>query len=224
VSAYEFVEREKAQHRVVALCRMLGVSPSGYWAWRQRVPSARARGDAQVTARIMAIHQASRGTYGAPRIHAELATAGTPCGRQRVARLMRQAGVQGCHRRRAIQPTRRDPAAELAPALVQRTFAASSPNQLWVADITYVPTWEGFVYLAILLDAFSRRMVGWSMAEHLRTELVVAALEIAVWQRHPSAGLIHHADHGCQSTSLRFGQRCQEVGIHCTGGLGGRLL
>jgi putative transposase len=218
VSAYEFVEREKAQHTVVTLCRMLGVSPSGYWAWRKRGPSARAQGDAQLTERIVAIHQASRGTYGAPRIHAELATAGMPCGRKRVARLMRQAGLQGCHRRRAFSTTRRDPAAEPAPDLVQRTFAASSPNQLWVADITYVPTGEGFLYLAVLLDAFSRRVVGWSMAEHLRTDLVVAALEMAVWQRHPSEGLIHHSDHGCQYTSLRFGQHCQKVGIRCSMG------
>jgi putative transposase len=218
VSAYEFVEREKAQQSVVPLCRMLGVSPSGYGAWRQRGPSARAPADGPLSERIAAIHQARRGTDGAPRIHAELAAAGTPCARKRVARLMRQAGLVGCHRRRGIQTTRRDPAAEWAPDLVQRAFQATAPDQWWVADSTDVPSGEGFWSLAVRLDAFSRRVVGWSMAEHPRTEWVVAALEMAVWQRHPEAGLLHHSDHGCQYTSLRFGQRCQAVGIRCSMG------
>jgi putative transposase len=218
VRAYEFVEREKATYPVVRLCRVLGVSPSGYWAWRKRGPSARARADAQLAGRMVTIHQASRGTYGVPRMHAELATAGTHCGRKRIARLMRQAGLAGCHRRRAFHTTQRDPVAEPAPDLVQRTFTASAPNQLWIADITYVPTWEGFLYLAVVLDVFSRRVVGWSMADHLRTELVVGALEMAVWNRRPGEGLIHHSDHGCQYTSLAFGQRCQAVGIRCSMG------
>ena len=216
--AYEFVEREKATYSVLRLCRVLGVSPSGYWAWRKRGPSARARADAQLAGRIVTIHQASRGTYGVPRMHAELATAGTHCGRKRIARLMRQAGLVGCHRRRAFQTTQRDPTAEPAPDLVQRTFTARAPNQLWIADITYVPTWEGFLYLAVVLDVFSRRVVGWSMADHLRTELVVGALEMAVWNRRPGEGLIHHSDHGCQYTSLAFGQHCQAVGIRCSMG------
>jgi putative transposase len=154
------VDREKATHAVVTLCRMLGVSPSGYWAWRKRGPSARAQADAQLTARIRSIHQTSRGTYGVPRVHAELSAAGMPCGRKRIARLMRQAGLAGCHRRRPFHTTRRDPAAEPAPDLVQRTFAASAPNVLWIADITYVPTrFDGFLYLAVILDVFSRRLV-----------------------------------------------------------------
>ncbi len=218
MSAYEFVDREKATHSVVRLCHVLGVSPSGSWAWRKREPSARARADAQLTARMAQIHQTSRGTYGVPRVHAELATAGIRCGRKRVARLMRQAGLVGCHRRRPVHTTQRDPVAQPAPDLVQRTFTASVPNRLWIADITYVPTWEGFLYLAVILDAFSRRVVGWSMAEHLRTELVVGALEMAVWTRRPGEGLIHHSDHGCQYTSLRFGERCQAVGIRCSMG------
>jgi putative transposase len=213
------VECEKANHSVVTLCRVLGVSPSGYWAWRKRGCSARSRADAQLAAQIRTIHQASRGTYGAPRIHAELAHAGSHCGRKRVARLMRQAGLAGCHRRRPFHTTRSDPAAESAPDLVQRTFAASAPNTLWIADITYVPTRdEGFLYLAVILDVFSRRVVGWSMTEHLRAELVVGALEMAVWNRRPSEGVIHHSDHGCQYTSLLFGQRCQTVGIRCSMG------
>jgi putative transposase len=218
VNVYEFVEREKATHAVVTLCRLLGVSPSGYWAWRTRDPSLRAQADVRLTQRILAIHQASHGTYGVPRIHAELASAGTQCGRKRVARLMRQAGVTGCHRRRTFHTTRRDPADEPAPDLVQRTFAASAANQLWIADITSVPTREGFLYLAVILDVFSRRVVGWSMADHLRAELVVGALEMAVWNRRPGCGVIHHSDHGCQYTSLLFGERCQSVGIRCSMG------
>jgi putative transposase len=213
------VEREKANHSVARLCRVLGVSPSGYWAWRKRQPSPRARADAALSGQIAAIHQSSRGTYGVPRVHAALATAGMRCSRKRIARLMRQAGLVGCHRRRPFQTTQRDPQAEPAPDLVQRTFAANAPNQLWIADITYVPTqWEGFLYLAVILDVFSRRVVGWSMAEHLRTELVVGALEMAVWNRRPCEGVIHHSDHGCQYTSLLFGQRCQAVGIRCSMG------
>jgi putative transposase len=136
---------------------------------------------------------------GSPRIQAELASEGTRCGRKRVARLMRREGLVGCHRRRPFHTTQRDPQADSAPDLVQRTFAASAPNHLWIADITYVPTRrEGFLYLAVILDAFSRRVVGWSMAEHLRAELVVGALEMAVWNRQPEEGVSHHSDHGCQ--------------------------
>ena len=216
---YEFVDREKACHSVLRLCHTLGVSPSGYWAWRKRGPSARTQADGHLTERIRTIHQASRGTYGVPRIQAELASTGTCCGRKRVARLMRQAGLAGCHRRRPFQTTRRDPQDELAPDLVQRTFTASGPNQLWIADITYVPTrLEGFLYLAVIVDVFSRRVVGWSLADHLRTELVVGALEMAVWNRRPGDGVIHHSDHGCQYTSLLFGEHCQAVGIRCSMG------
>jgi putative transposase len=219
VSAYRFVERERATHCVVRLCQVLGVSPSGYWAWRKRQPSCRARADERVIQRIRAIHRASRGTYGVPRIHAELASTGTCCGRKRIARLMRGAGLSGCHRRRPrVHTTRRDPLAQPAPDLIERRFAASAPNQLWVADITAVPTAEDFLYLAVILDAFSRRIVGWSMAEHLRAELVVGALEMAVWDRHPHSGVIHHSDHGCQYTSLLFGQRSHAVGIRCSMG------
>jgi len=216
------VEREKASHAVVTLCRVLGVSPSGYWAWRQRGRcgrSSRAQADEHLVTHIRLIHQASRGTYGVPRVHAELASAGMRCGRKRIARLMRGAGLVGCHRRRPFHTTQRDPQAELAPDLVQRTFAAPVLNALWIADITYVPTqYEGFLYLAVILDAFSRRVVGWSMADPLRTELVVAALEMAVWNRRPGEGIIHHSDHGCQYTSLLFGQHCHAVGIRCSMG------
>jgi putative transposase len=158
VKRYEFVEQERASYAVTTLCRMLGVSPSGYWAWRRREPSARAHADEELSRQIVQIHQTSRGTYGAPRIHAELAACGTRCGRKRVARLMRLVGIAGCHRRRLhVRTTRRDPAARPAPDLVQRAFVAAAPNELWVSDITFVPTkQEGFLFLAVKLRRFGR--------------------------------------------------------------------
>jgi putative transposase len=195
------------------LCRVLGVSPSGYYAWRKRGQSRRAQQDQALTARIRVIHQQSRQTYGAPRIHADLRAAGVSCGRKRVARLMGAAGLVGCHRRRHTSTTRRAPTATPAPDQVQRQFVASAPDRLWTADITYVPTWAGFLYLAVVLDVYSRRIVGWAMADHLRSELVLAALEMALWNRRPSPGVIHHSDQGCQYTALAFGTRCQEAGI-----------
>jgi putative transposase len=210
---YGFVAQEKANYPVTRLCRVVGVSVSGYYAWCGRGPSARAQADAALTARIRAIHTASRQTYGTPRIHAELAATGIRCGRKRVARLLRAAGLAGCHRRGWITTTRRELAASPAPDRVQRQFVAERPNQLWTADITFVPTWSGFLYLAVVLDVFSRRIIGWAMADHLRTELVLGALEMALWNRRPGAGVIHHSDHGCQYTALAFGQRCTEAGI-----------
>ncbi len=164
----------QAVHPVAALCRTLGVSPSGYYAWRKRPLSPRARADVEVTAQIEAVHRDSRGTYGAPRIHAELTAAGIPIGRKRVARLMRGAGLQGVSRRK-FRTTVRDETARPAPDLVDRQFTVASPDRLWVADITYVSTWAGVLYLAVVLDAWSRRVIGWAMESHLRTELVVAA-------------------------------------------------
>jgi putative transposase len=207
------VEREKANHSIVMLCRVLGVSTSGYYAWRTHTPSARAREDAVLTEQIKTIYAQSRQTYGAPRVHAELVAQGVGCGRQRVARLMRAAQIVGCHRRRHPTTTVREPAAPVAPDRVERQFVAVAPNVLWSADITYVPTWAGFLYLAVVLDVFSRRIIGWAMADHLRTELVLSAVDMALWNRRPAPGVIHHSDHGCQYTSLAFGQRCQEVGI-----------
>ena len=215
------MEREKAYHPVRRMCRVLEVSPSGFWAWRRREPFACRRANAQLTGHITQIHQASRGTYGVLRVQAELKARGQPCGHNRVARLMRQAGLVGCHRRRPVRvhTTQRDPAATLAPDLVERRFTAPGPDQLWVADITYLPTMEeGFLYLSVILDVFSRRVVGWSMQDHLRTELVLAALEMAVGNRRPEAGLIHHSDHGCQYTSVLFGERCAAAGIRSSMG------
>lgn len=214
------MEQEKAHHSIVMLCRVLRVSCSGYHAWRKRMPSARVREDAKLTERIRSIHEQSRQTYGAPRIHADLAAAGINCSTKRVARLMRAAGIAGCHRRRHVVTTVREPAAaRSAPDHLQRRFVAEKPNVRWTADITYVPTWSGFLYLAVVLDVFSRRIVGWAnlpgtgMADHLRTQLVLSALDMALWTRRPDPGVIHHSDHGCQYTSIAFGSRCQEAAV-----------
>jgi putative transposase len=168
--------------------------------------------DAALTETISEIHVWSRGTYGAPRIHAELADCGVKVGRKRVARLMRSAEIQGVTRRKKIFTTRRDSTARPAPDLVDRDFTTDGPDRLWLSDITYVPTDVGYLYLAIVLDAWSRRVIGWSMANHLRTELVLAALNMALQQRKPS-NVIHHSDQGCQYTSIAFGQRCLEEGV-----------
>ena len=176
------------------------------------MPPAGSSQDARLTEQIRVIHTQSRGTYGAPRIQAELAARGTPVGRKRVARLMRRAGVRGVSRRKWVVTTVRNVAAQPAPDLVQRAFTAAGPNQLWVADITYMPTWSGFLYLAVVLDVWSRRIVGWAMETHLRTDLVLAALDMAVRQRQPRA-VIHHSDHGSQYTALAFGSRCREAGV-----------
>lgn len=208
-----FIEAEKANHAVATLCRVLGVSRSGYYARRDRPPCARAEDDQALDVQIRAIHTASRGTYGTPRVHAALRATGIRCGRKRVARLLRIAGLHGCHRRSGTITTRRSMDALPVDDRVQRDFTAPAPNRLWVADITYIPTWMGFLYLAVVLDVFSRRVVGWAMADHLRTELVVDALEMAIARRKPEAGIIHHSDHGSQYTSLAFGQRLHETGI-----------
>jgi putative transposase len=199
-------------HRIATMCRVLGVSPGGYYARLRRPPSARARADVELSARIAAIHHRSRATYGAPRIHAELAEQGIRVGCKRVARLMRAAGCRGVSRRNWIITTVRDRDARPAPDLVERNFTAVRPNRLWVADITYIPTWAGFLYLAVVLDAFSRKIVGWAMETYLRTELVLKALDMALGQRRPT-GVIHHSDQGSQYTSLAFGKRCGEAGV-----------
>lgn len=158
------------------------------------------------------VHKDSRKTYGSPRIHAELREEGRRVGRKRVARLMRQERHQGVIRRWSVTTTQRAEDARPAPDLVDRDFTAEGADQLWVADITYIPTWTGFPYLAVVLDAWSRRVVGWAMATHLRTEFVLDALDMALWQRRPE-GVIHHSDQGTQCTSIAFGQRCTEAGV-----------
>jgi putative transposase len=225
VSCYRLIEVEKAHHAVSQLCRVLGVARAGYYAWSSRPPSARAIADAALAEQIRDIHARSRGTYGAPRVHAELRLGlGVRVGRKRVARLMRGAGVVGVHRRRRHGLTRRDPAATSAPDLVERQFTPPATDRLWVADITQQRTDQGWLYLAVVLDAFSRRVVGWSMADHLHTELVLDALDMAITQRNPAPGLVHHTDHGCQYTSLAFGRRLRETGLVASMGTVGDAL
>jgi putative transposase len=224
VSRFRFVDAEKAHFPVSLLCRMVRVSKSGYYAWRDRTPSERTQEDAALTERIVEVHNGSRETYGYPRVHAELQALGVRCGRRRVARLMRKAGIRGCKRGRKKRTTRPDPRATPAPDLVKRNFTATAPDRLWTADITYVKTDEGFLHLAFVVDVYSRRIVGWSMADHLRMELVVDALEMAVWRRKPKAGLVHHSDRGTQYTALSFGKRLEEAGIvPSTGRVGSAL-
>lgn len=194
------------------MCRVFGVSPSGFYAWNGRGLSARAVRDAELTVRIRVFHARSKGAYGAPNIHADLREEGEHVGKKRVARLMKADGLQGVSRRKWVTTTVRDANAQPAADLVQRQFSADAPNRLWVADITYIPTWAGFLYLAVVLDAFSRKIVGWAMAEHLRTELVLAALNMALGQRR-AKGLVHHSDHGTQYTSIEFGLRCKEAKV-----------
>jgi putative transposase len=207
---------QKANYRVSVMCRVLKVSKSGFYGWRNRPPSARAQADALLTEKIVRIHRDSRETYGAPRIHFELRMLGVRCARKRVARLMSQAGLFGCGgRRRKARTTLRSQTESIRPApdLVQRNFTPEAPDRLWVADITYVRTWEGWLYLSFVLDTYSRKIVGWSMANHLRTELVLDALNMAIYTRRPSPGLIHHSDRGSQYTSVEFSSRLSEEGL-----------
>ncbi len=203
----------QAAFPVRRMCEVLKVSASGFYAWQNRPPSRRALEDAVLTERIRAIHARSDGIYGAPNIHAELRDEGTRVGCKRVARLMRAAHIRGVSRRRGfVVTTLRDPKQRPAPDLVKRQFMAEGPNQLWVADMTYVPTWAGFIFLAIVLDVWSRRVVGWSIGEQMSADLVLAALNMALTQRRP-ADVIHHSDQGSQYTSVAFGQRCAKMGV-----------
>ena len=225
MSTYRFIADQAAQHSVRRLCRVLGVSRSGYFAWRNRTPSARARADGALTEQIRQIHAQSRETYGSIRVRAVLRGRGEAVGRRRVARLMRRAGLRGVHgQRRRVRTTAADPRATPAPDRVERAFAPAGiggPDRLWLADISYIPTREGWLYLAIILDGFSRRVVGWAMADHLQTELVLAALRLALQRRRPAAGLVHHSDRGCQYTSDAFGQRLLAAGlVPSTGSVG----
>ena len=213
---FRLVEAEKAEHRVSRLCKVLGVSRQGYYAWRRREPSRRQLADGQLAGVIEQVFVDSRRTYGAPRVHAELREAHRlRVGRKRVARLMRRAGIVGVSRRgkrRRVQPAS-GPAAPPAPDLVRRRFKADRPDQLWLADITYVPTWEGWLFLAVVMDVYSRRIVGWSMREDLSSELVVDALGMAVARRRPNGQVIHHSDRGSQYASLAFGRTLRESGL-----------
>lgn len=214
MTIFRFIAARRAEHSIKIMCRVLEVSRSGFHAWAARQPSARAVADGALSERIAEIHTESRETYGSPRVHAELRLGdGILVGRKRVERLMRQAGLCGLIRRRRGRTTIRVPGVRTAPDLVERDFDPAAPNRLWCADITYVRTWEGWLYLASVMDCYSRRIVGWAMADHMRAELVVDALEMAVARRRPDATPVHHSDRGSQYTSLIFTQRCRSAGI-----------
>lgn len=214
MSVFGFIAAKKAEHSVKTMCRVLGVSRSGYHAWAKRKPSARALEDARLTERIREIHALNRKVYGSPRIHAELVMAdGERVGRKRVERLMRAAGISGLVARRRGRTTVRVPGVRVCEDLVDRAFLAAAPDRLWVADITYLRTWEGWLYLVAVQDVYSRRIVGWAMDSHMRSELVTDALQMALARRRPAPGLIWHSDQGAQFVSLAFGQQARAAGI-----------
>lgn len=203
---------------VRTMCRVLGVSASGYYDWRERPLSKRAVENGVLVQVIRRVHEQSDATYGMPRVRAELIEQGARVSRKRIARLMREAGIRGISRRRGfVLTTRRAKGARPAPDLVNRTFSAAGPNRLWVADMTYVPTWAGFIFLAVVLDVWSRRVVGWAIGEEMTGELVLGALNMALQQRR-AQGVIHHSDQGSQYTSIEFGRRCQEMGVRSSMG------
>ncbi|NJN70718.1 MAG: IS3 family transposase [Nitrospira sp.] len=213
---YAFILAEKAFYPVAILCRVLEVSRSGFYAWLQRNPSRRELRDRQLRAEIAAIHKESRKTYGSPRVHAEFKARRVAVSRKRIARLMREAGITG----RPIRPFRctTDSAHEhpVAENLLDHQFEVTAPNQAWAADITYVRTWEGWLYLAVVIDLFSRRVVGWALATHLRAGLVLSALDMALGLRQPGEGLLHHSDRGSQYASTAYRDVLAERGISCS--------
>jgi putative transposase len=211
---FAFIAAEKANYPISLMCRVLGVNRTSFHDWERRAPSDRELYDAWLTDKIKAIHAASDGTYGAPRIHAELRLEhGIRTGRKRVERLMAAASLQGIPVRRKARTTVRVEGVRCAPDLVERDFHPAAPNRLWCADITYLRSWEGRLYLASVIDCFSRMVVGWCMLSHMRLELVERALEMALARRRPAPGLIHHSDHGSQYTAVIFGERCEQLGI-----------
>lgn len=221
MSVFAFISAERVNHRLARLCRVLGVSRSGYYAWANRGPSARRRSDLALTAQIHHVFDASRCTYGAPRIHAVLVRDGVRVSRKRVARLMASAGIQGVSRRRGRRSlTRSNPAVPPAPDRVRRCFVADGPNELWLADITYIATHEGWVYLAIVADMWSRMVVGWSMRQDLTAALVVDALQMARTRRRPAPGCIVHTDRGGQYGSVVYGTTLAASGLLAS--MGGR--
>ena len=213
MSCFRFVAAEKANYPVSLLCRILGVSRSGFHAWQTRPRSEWALADAKLSVRIGEIHTRSRESYGARRVHLDLREEGIRVGRKRVERLMRAAELSGYVKRRRYKTTIRVPGVRVASDLVERDFNPAAPNRLWASDIKYVPTWQGTLYLASVIDCYSRRVVGWSMREQMPAELVVDALEMAINRRRPAGKLVHHSDQGSQYVALIFGQRLRKAGI-----------
>lgn len=210
---YQFIEQQKQEFPVVVMCQVLGVSESGFYAWRKRPTCRRQREDAHLRTQIRQVFTAHHGRYGSPRLHAELHDQGQRISRKRVARLMREAELRAKGKRRYVVTTRRDTSHPVAPPLLQRDFTATEPNKKWVTDITYIPTMQGWLYLAVILDVYSRAVVGWSMSAHCDEELVAKALFLALARRRPKAGLLHHSDRGCQYTSHAYRQRLEQAGM-----------
>ena len=217
---YGFIATHEGQFQIRRMCCTLGVKRSGYYAWRKRTPSPREQENQQLVEQIKKEHHKSRQTYGSPRIHAALQRTGITCGRHRVARLMRQNGIVALRspKRRPVT-TKRHAGALAAPNLLRQDFSASGPNLKWVSDITYINTQEGWLYLASVLDLYSRMVVGWAMADHMGTSLVDDALHMALSRRHPGPGLIHHSDQGSQYTSYAYQQRLLDY--HCLASMSG---
>lgn len=211
--SYQLIESEKARWSVSRMCRLLGVSRSGYYSWRSRVPSRRCRQDETLKRRISEAHRASRGTYGSPRIRAELVEDSPGIGRRRVARLMKDLGLRGLPKKRFVRTTRGNPSHRVAPNLLDRNFEPLGVDRVWAGDITYLWTQQGWVYLAVLLDLYSRRVIGWSLQDNLDTELTLGALEMALSRRNPKAGALHHSDRGCQYTSQDYRDRLAVAGM-----------
>jgi putative transposase len=211
---FSFIAAEKANYPVALMCRALQVNRTSFHDWERRPPSDRALTDAWLLEQIKQIHETKRRVYGAPRIHAELRMGrGVRVGRKRVERLMKSAGISGLVPRKRGRTTIHVPGVRVADDLVERRFRPASPNVLWLADITYLRSWEGWLYLAAVQDAYSRAIVGWSMADHMRAELVVDALNMGLHRRRPDRGLVHHSDQGSQYVSLGFGQAARDAGI-----------
>jgi putative transposase len=213
---FEFIEAEKARWSIAFMCDRLGVSKSGFYAWRGRPPSSRSIEDERLLAQIRAVHAESRGRYGSPRVHRELAARGIHVNKHRVARLMRENGLRGRRRRRFRHTTDSNHAMPLAPNTLARAFTAEAPNRVWVTDITYVPTREGWLYLAAILDLYSRRVVGWSMSDRITRQLTLDALSMGLQARTPPMGLLHHSDRGSQYASADYRAALASAGIECS--------
>lgn len=210
---YQFIEQYRQEFSIVVLCQVLGVSESGFYAWRKRPTCRRKREDAQLTQEIRQVFALHRGRYGSPRLHVELREQGKSCSRKRVARLMQQAGISAQRKQRRVVTTRRDATHPVAPNLLDRDFTVPEPNKKWASDITYIPTTQGWLYLAVILDLYSRIVVGWSMSTCCDEQLVERALDMALARRRPKAGLLHHSDRGCQYTSRAYRRRLEQAGM-----------
>jgi putative transposase len=213
---FEFIEAEKANFPIAVMCRLLEVSRSGFYASRRRPASARTKDTARLEVAVAVAHSTSRKTYGSPRVHAEVRAAGWAVGRKRIAAIMRRKGLVGRARRSFRRTTEVDPSLAIAPNVLDRGFTTPAPDQAWATDITYVRTWEGWLYLAVVIDLFSRRVVGWAVADHLRTELCLDALKMAMGRRLPEAGLVHHSDRGCQYASVDYRRELARRGVTCS--------